>query len=195
MTETTAPSTASRNPQGIANRLRNLVIVLVAVVLSVALFLGLRTGTNSGTLSSLAAVAVPLDVALKSGKPTLIEFYANWCSACQAMAKDMTALEQQYGDRINFVMLNVDNNKWLPEMLSYRVDGIPHFEFLTAQGDAIANTIGEQPRAVMAGNIEALASAEPLPYLQNRGRVSEVEAPDMEASSNSDPRSHGAQVQ
>jgi thiol:disulfide interchange protein len=92
MTETTAPSTASPNPQGIANRLRNLVIVLVAIVLSVALFLGLRTGTNSGTLSSLAAVAVPLDVALKSGKPTLIEFYANWCSACQAMAKDMTAL-------------------------------------------------------------------------------------------------------
>jgi thiol-disulfide isomerase/thioredoxin len=186
MTETTAPP--------IANRLRNLVIVLVAVALSVALFLGLRTGTNSGTLSSLATVAVPLDVALKSGKPTLIEFYANWCSACQAMAKDMTALEQQYGDRINFVMLNVDNNKWLPEMLSYRVDGIPHFEFLTAQGEAIANTIGEQPRTVMAGNIEALASAAPLPYLQSRGRVSEVEATEVEAS-NSDPRSHGAQVQ
>jgi hypothetical protein len=92
-------------------------------------------------------------------------------------------------------MLNVDNNKWLPEMLSYRVDGIPHFEFLTAQGEAIAKTIGEQPGAVMAGNIEALATAAPLPYLQNRGRVSEVEAPDVEASSNSDPRSHGAQVQ
>jgi thiol-disulfide isomerase/thioredoxin len=194
MTETTTP-TSSSNPQGVATRLRNLTIVVVAVVLSVALFLGLRTGTNSGTLSSLAAAAVPLDVALKSGKPTLIEFYANWCSACQAMAKDMTALEQQYGDRVNFVMLNVDNNKWLPEMLSYHVDGIPHFEFLTPTGEAIASTIGEQPKAIMAGNIEALAIAEPLPYLQNRGRVSEVEAPDVEASSNSDPRSHGAQVQ
>jgi thiol-disulfide isomerase/thioredoxin len=179
----------------IANRLRNLTIALVAIILSVALFLGLRTGTNSNSLSTLAAAAVPLDVALKSNKPTLIEFYANWCSACQAMAKDMIALEEQYGDRVNFVMLNVDNNKWLPEMLSYRVDGIPHFEFLTPTGEAIATTIGEQPRTIMAGNIEALATAAPLPYLQNRGRVSEVEAPAVPQASNDDPRSHGGQVQ
>ena len=179
----------------IAVRLRNLIVVLVAVVLSVALFLGLRTGTNSVSLASLAAVAVPLDVALKNDRPTLIEFYANWCSACQAMAKDMSELEQQYGDRINFVMLNVDNNKWLPEMLSYQVDGIPHFVFLTPQGEAIASTIGEQPRTIMGGNIEALATASALPYLQNRGRISEVEAPTGSQaplqSRNDDPRSHG----
>lgn len=181
-------------PSPLAARLRNLIIILVAVVLSVALFLGLRTGTSSGSLASLAAVAVPLDIALKSGKPTLVEFYANWCSACQSMAKDMSELEQQYGDRINFVMLNVDNNKWLPEMLSYRVDGIPHFVFLTQTGEAIASTIGQQPRAIMAGNIEALASASPLPYLQSRGRVSEVEAAATQVSpqaKNDDPRSHG----
>jgi thiol-disulfide isomerase/thioredoxin len=181
-------------PSPIASRLRNLIIVLVAVSLSIALFLGLRTGTSSGSLASLAAVAVPLDVALKSDKPTLIEFYANWCSACQSMAKDMSEFEQQYGDRINFVMLNVDNNKWLPEMLSYQVDGIPHFEFLTPKGEAIASTIGQQPRAIMAGNIEALATAAPLPYLQSRGRVSEVEAPAVPQARNDDPRSHGGQV-
>ena len=184
-------------PSPIAARLRNLVIVLVAVILSIALFLGLRTGTSSGSLANLAAVAVPLDVALKSGKPTLVEFYANWCSACQSMAKDMGELEQQYGDRINFVMLNVDNNKWLPEMLSYRVDGIPHFEFLTPKGEAIASTIGLQPRTIMASNLEALATDSPLPYLQNRGRVSEIEAPATQVSPqarNDDPRSHGGQV-
>lgn len=183
-------------PSPIAARLRNLIIVLVAVVLSLALFLGLRTGTSSGSLANLAAVAVPLDVALKSGKPTLIEFYANWCPACQAMAKDMIELEEQYGDRVNFVMLNVDNNKWLPEMLSYQVDGIPHFEFLTQKGEAIATTIGEQPRVIMAGNIEALATTSPLPYLQNQGRVSEFEAPTAVRQSSpqankTDPRSHG----
>ncbi|NJR39501.1 MAG: thioredoxin fold domain-containing protein [Leptolyngbyaceae cyanobacterium CSU_1_4] len=181
-------------PSPLASRLRNLVIVLVAVVLSVALFLGLRTGSSSGSLTSLAAIAVPLDVALKNGKPTLVEFYANWCSACQAMANDMSELEQHYGDRVNFVMLNVDNNKWLPEMLSYQVDGIPHFEFLTPTGEAIASTIGLQPRAILASNLEALATASPLPYLQNRGRVSEIEAPAFQDSSqarNDDPRSHG----
>jgi thiol-disulfide isomerase/thioredoxin len=181
-------------PTPIATRFRNLIIVLVAVVLSVALFLGLRTGTNSNSLEAMAAIAVPLDVALKNGKPTLTEFYANWCSACKSMAKDMSELEKQYGDRINFVMLNVDNNKWLPEMLSYKVDGIPHFVFMDGQGEAIANTIGIQPRVIMAENLEAIVQGVELPHIQARGRISEVEAPVAADAKSSDPRGHGGQV-
>ena len=48
------------------------------------------------------------------------------------MAPDIQQLKDSYAGRVNFVMLNVDNTKWLPEMLNYRVDGIPHFEFLAA---------------------------------------------------------------
>jgi thiol-disulfide isomerase/thioredoxin len=176
----------------LATRLRNLIIVLVAVSLSVALFLGLRTGNDSGSLEALATRSVPLDVALKSGKPTLMEFYANWCSACQSMAKDMGNLEKQYGDRVNFVMLNVDNTKWLPEMLSYKVDGIPHFVWLDQTGEPIANAIGAQPRMIMAENLAAIAQSSALPHVQARGRVSEVEAP-IESRA-ADPRSHGGQV-
>jgi thiol-disulfide isomerase/thioredoxin len=182
-----------------AAQFRNLAIVLVAIVLSLALFLGLKKGTKTDSLEALAARAVPIDVALKSGKPTIMEFYANWCGVCQAMAKDMNELEQQYGDRINFVMLNVDNNKWLPEMMSYKVDGIPHFVFLDKKGEAIASTIGEQPRPVMAGNIEAMINGAPLPYLQSRGRRSErgeeaTARPNSVPQAQTDPRSHGAQV-
>jgi len=53
-----------------------------------------------------------------NGKPTLIEFYANWCS--QAMAPIW--LTAKYPDSVNFVMLNVDNTKWLPEILKYLVE-------------------------------------------------------------------------
>jgi thioredoxin-like negative regulator of GroEL len=168
--------------------------VLVAIVLSTAIFLGLQLGTDSGSLEALAANAVPMEVALQNGKPTLMEFYANWCTACQAMAKDMTELKQAYGQRVNFVMLNVDNTKWLPEMLQYRVDGIPHFVFLDAEGQPLVSAIGEQPRSIMAGNLEALATAQPLPYTQARGRVSEVEAARAPQSGSDDPRSHGSQV-
>ncbi|MCU0569202.1 MAG: thioredoxin family protein [Oculatellaceae cyanobacterium Prado106] len=182
------------NSPSLAARFRNLVVVLVAIALTVALFFGLRLGTNSSSLEAMAASATPLEVALQSGKPTLMEFYANWCSACQAMAKDMHGLKQEYGDRVNFVMLNVDNTKWLPEMLNYRVDGIPHFVFLGKDGQAIASTIGEQPRSIMASNLDALSQEMPLPYVQNRGRVSEVETAVTTKSSQDDPRSHGAQV-
>jgi hypothetical protein len=45
------------------------------------------------------------------------------------MAPDVGVLKKQYGESVNFVMLNIDNTKWLPEILNYRVDGIPHFVF------------------------------------------------------------------
>ncbi len=184
-------STATPN---LMARLRNFVIVLVAIVLSTTVFLGLQSKSTSASLSSLAEDAVPLEVALTNGKPTLMEFYANWCTTCQAMAGDMSELKDDYSDRLNFVMLNVDNTKWLPEMLHYEVDGIPHFVFLSDDGQEIASTIGEQPKSIMMNNVDALIAGVPLPHLQARGRVSEVESRTVAPSSNDDPRSHGSQV-
>ncbi|MFM7425701.1 MAG: thioredoxin family protein [Elainella sp.] len=197
--DSSTPQTSSQPNQPVetatGSRVRNLVIVVVAIALSVAVFLGLRTGSDTGSLAAMAKSATPLEVALTNGKPTLMEFYADWCTSCQAMAKDMSELKQEYGKQVNFVMLNVDNAKWLPEMLHYRVEAIPHFTFLDQTGQPIAATIGEQPRPIMAANLQALADATSLPYIQQRGRISQVEAPVMpKASPGEDPRSHGAQV-
>ena len=178
----------------VGKRLRNLLIVLVATALSVALFLGLQTEKTSASLATLDEQSTPLEVALGNGKPSLMEFYANWCTSCQAMAPDIAQLKQQYGDQVNFVMLNVDNTKWLPEVLKYRVDGIPLFVFLSKDGEAIAQSIGEQPRSVMATNLEALVAGSPLPYAQASGQVSKFAAPVAPAGSADDPRSHGSQV-
>jgi thiol-disulfide isomerase/thioredoxin len=177
------------------NSVRNMIITLVAVVLSVALFLGLQTETSSLSLESQAKQSTPLDVALSNQKPTLTEFYADWCTSCQAMAGDLGQIKQKYGDRVNFVMLNVDNTKWLPEMLHYRVDGIPHFVFMDSEGKAIAEAIGEQPRKILETDLDALIANNPLPYANQRGQVSQVESKvTVTNDSSTDPRSHGATV-
>jgi thiol-disulfide isomerase/thioredoxin len=178
---------------GNASRIRNFLIAMVAIALSASIFFGLQSPNGSGNLATLVESAVPLEEALANGKPTLMEFYANWCTSCQAMAQDLIALETEYGDRVNFVMLNVDNDRWLPEMLSYRVDGIPHFVYLDQQGEALASTIGEQPRAIMAANLEALSKGNPLPYTPASGQVSKVNTTAAKATPD-DPRSHGSQV-
>ncbi len=190
-----SPSAASQASEVTsATRLRNFVIALVAIALSVSIFLGFKTETAPGMLSAMAEEAIPLEVALSNGKPTLMEFYANWCTSCQAMAADLQTLKQEYGDRLNFVMLNVDNTKWLPEVLQYRVDGIPHFVFLDDAGAKIAEAIGEQPRSVMAANLVALTESAPLPYAQASGQTSAFSAPvSPNPASKTDPRSHSSQ--
>lgn len=172
-----------------AGRLRNLLIALAAIVLTVVLFFGIRGQAQRPSLTALATDSIPLDAALTNGQPTLLEFYADWCTSCQAMAVDMATLKQQY-ENVNFVMLNVDNTKWLPEISRFGVDGIPHFVFLNRSGEVLANVIGQQPRVIMAGDLAALSAEQPLPEQQISGQVSTFTT-DGQSRGADDPRSHG----
>jgi thiol-disulfide isomerase/thioredoxin len=190
-----SPVNSPTQPEStIGKRVRNFLIAVVAIALSIALVLGLQTQTTSASLTKLSATSTPLEIAVSNNKPSLVEFYADWCTVCQKMAPDMAKLEQQYAEKVNFVMLNVDNTKWLPELLKYRVDGIPHFMFLGKNGESIAQAIGDQPRIIMASNLEALISGDSLPYAQASGQVSKFSAPVAPTTSQDDPRSHGSQV-
>ena len=184
MSETTTPNNQ--------NNWQKLVLGAVAIALGIALALGIKTQPPAATLEAQAEAAVSLDVALANEKPTMVEFYADWCTSCQAMAEDLRQIKGSYGDQLNFVMLNVDSNKWLPEVLKYRVDGIPHFVFFDEEGAAIAETIGEQPRPVLEADLDALIAHNELPYTYKQGQVSQVQSAPNNASA--DPRSHGAQV-
>lgn len=176
------------------SRLRNISIAFAAIALSVALFLGWQSPRTEASLAAQARSAVPLEVAASNGKPTALEFYADWCTSCQAMAADLAALKAEYGDRINFVMLNIDNDRWLPEVLDYNVDGIPHFVYRNGRGETVAETIGEIPRTALGANLDALLAGEPLPYSFSRGRLSEVgTSQQLPAATNGDPRRHSSQ--
>ncbi|MGD1808069.1 thioredoxin family protein [Dapis sp. BLCC M126] len=184
------------NSSSLAMRLRNFIIVLVAIALSVTIFIGLRTETTSVSLNEMAETSTPLDIAFSNDKPTLVEFYANWCTSCQAMAPELEEIRQKYAENTNFVMLNVDNSKWLPELVKYRVDGIPHFVFLDREGTEVGQTIGEIPKSLMAANIEALVAGSSLPYNGTVGQGSEFDASLAPIkASQADPRVHGSQVQ
>lgn len=177
------------------SRLRNALILAVALVLSLAVFFGLQSRSQQPTLQSLAATAVPYDQAVTNGRPTLLEFYADWCSSCRAMTGTVASARAQYGDRVNFAMLNVDNDKWLPEVLRYEVDGIPQFVYLDGQASPRGTTVGEQPAGVLAANLDALIDGEALPYAKAQGQTTAYN-PSFESSGRnaSDPRSHGSQV-
>lgn len=176
-------------------RVRNALIAIVAIALSITLFLALNSDDPAYSLDAQVQESTPFEVALTNQKPTFLEFYADWCASCQAMAKDLEQLKTNYRERVNFVMLNVDNSKWLPEIMKYDVDGIPHFVYLDEEGNAIAQTIGEQPYRIMDANLDALVADAPMPYSRVTGRQSNFEAEVTTSQTPASPRSHSSQSQ
>lgn len=55
--------------------------------------------------------------------PVLVDFYADWCGPCKMVAPVLEELEQEYGDKIKIVKVNIDTQIDLAR--EYRVATIP----------------------------------------------------------------------
>ena len=60
---------------------------------------------------------------IKSSKPVLADFYAEWCSPCKMLAPMIEEIHNEYNDYFETVKVNVDENPELTEY--YGVSGIP----------------------------------------------------------------------
>jgi thioredoxin 1 len=60
---------------------------------------------------------------LKSDKPVLVDFWAEWCGPCRMVAPTVEAVAEEYADRAKFGKLNVDENQSVTAR--YQIRGIP----------------------------------------------------------------------
>ncbi|XP_022679031.1 thioredoxin-like protein HCF164, chloroplastic isoform X1 [Setaria italica] len=213
-TEEEAQTTSTTQDAGLPalpNKDLNRRVALLSTLGAVALFASQRLNLSEASLKDLAANAVPYEEALSNGKPTVVEFYADWCEVCRELAPDIYQVEQQYKnipsnpcyrhgnqdlkvlhcrDRVNFVMLNVDNTKWEQELDEFGVEGIPHFAFLDKEGNEEGNVVGRLPKQYFLDNVVALASGDPnIPHARVVGQFSSAES--RKVHQVADPRSHG----
>ncbi|MCU0528319.1 MAG: thioredoxin domain-containing protein [Cyanobium sp. Prado107] len=167
-------------------------LLAIAAVLAV-LVVWLRGGLQpQAPLEALARRSPELSMALADGRPTLVEFYADWCEACRSMAPSMEAIERERRGELDVVLLNVDNPRWQPELERYAVNGIPHLELFDAGGGNVGHAIGARTAGELETLTAALLGGEPLPRLAGVGAVSRLDAgPAPALTPSAGPRSHG----
>jgi thioredoxin 1 len=86
---------------------------------------------------------------LSADKPVLVDFWAEWCRPCRAVAPAVEAVAEEYRQRASVYKMNVDENMKVPQQFGIR--GIPTL-IVFKDGQ-------EQERIVGAVSREAIAEA------------------------------------
>tara|TARA_Y100001968_G_C19323376_1_gene700446 strand:- start:256 stop:825 length:570 start_codon:yes stop_codon:yes gene_type:complete len=179
------------------NKTQQLFLVIFALVLAIGLFLFRINLSNQKPLEQIARKSLTPEVALVNGKPTIFEFYADWCEACKEMSPAIVSLEKQYSKDIDFVLLNVDNPTWEDLIQIYNVKGIPQINFFGQDGLLLGQLTGLRTKEELSNIINSMAAADfdcSLSLINSGKKLSKsnheslIETPEYY---NSGPRSHG----
>ena len=164
-----------------------LVFIISIFIISMILFKNLFF-KSTYLLKSFGELSVDPEIAFTNNKPTFLEFYAEWCEVCKEMAPQISSLKDEYEKDINFVFLNVDNQKWANYIQKFSVNGIPQVNLFDKKGNLISTFIGKQDEIKIRESINNLKKEEKLYKEIINGEFSTIKENKKNEVS---PRSHG----
>jgi len=132
-----------------------LTLTISIILISVLLFRNFFF-KSTYLLKSFGELSVDPEIAFTNNKPTFLEFYAEWCEVCKEMAPAVSDFKDEYERDINFVFLNVDNQKWANYIQKFSVNGIPQVNLFDKNGNLISTFIGKQEEIKIRNSIDQL---------------------------------------
>ena len=169
----------------------NLKVILVLLIAVIIIFLVLFRNLffqSTYLLKSFGELSVEPDIAFKNNKPTFLEFYAEWCEVCKEMAPKVNALKEEYEKDINFVFLNVDNQKWDNYIRKFDVNGIPQVNLFDEKSNLISTFVGKQKEITIKESLANLNRE-----INSNEKIINAEFSVLNKNKNHEitPRSHG----
>lgn len=89
---------------------------------------------------------------LEAEKPVLIDFWAEWCGPCKALAPELKEIAEIYHDKVIVGKIDVDKNTLIPG--EYNIRGIPSL-LLFKNGKVIGTRVGSATKAQISSFIDA----------------------------------------
>ena len=104
-----------------------------------------------GTSPAVTDASFEADV-LKSTKPVVVDFWAEWCGPCRAVSPILDQIGEEHADKISVVKLNVDEN---PQMaMKYQITSIPAM-MVFQNGEVVKTIIGAKPKPALESDLAA----------------------------------------
>ena len=94
------------------------------------------------------------DNVLNSERPVLVDFWAEWCGPCRALAPVLEEIASELGDKANIAKINVDQNGELAQQ--YEVRSIPTLIFFK-NGEVVKTLVGVQSKEEIKKTLEELS--------------------------------------
>jgi thioredoxin 1 len=88
---------------------------------------------------------------LKSDKPVLVDFWADWCGPCKMIGPSLEEISEELADKLTIAKMDITENTEIPGQLGVR--SIPLL-VLFKDGKPVAQKLGAAPKNALKGWIE-----------------------------------------